>query len=236
MERPLIPYYRVSTERQGKSGLGLDAQQSAVKAYAKANGLRILASYTEIESGKVNERPQLRAALTHAKRSNAVLCVAKLDRLSRSASFLLNLVDSRVPFVCCDSPFANELTIGVMAVMAQHERKMIAERTRAALQAAKARGVKLGSLRTGHWTGHEQARLKGAHKGNEISAKVRAELATKAHEELRPIIEALLPQNLTLDEMAARLNLDGWRTRRGREWNKVSVCRFLAKCSRKERS
>ncbi len=127
MERPLIPYYRVSTERQGKSGLGLDAQQSAVKAYAKANGLRILASYTEIESGKVNERPQLRAALTHAKRSNAVLCVAKLDRLSRSASFLLNLVDSRVPFVCCDSPFANELTIGVMAVMAQHERKMIAE-------------------------------------------------------------------------------------------------------------
>lgn len=228
--KPAIAYYRVSTARQGSSGLGMAAQKAAVESWARANDARLLGSYCEVESGKHNDRPQLQAALLHAKRSRATLVVAKLDRLSRNAAFLLTLMESKLPIVCCDNPAATELTIGLLAIIASHERKMISERTKAALQAAKARGTKLGSAREGHWQGREDARLNGLKKGRTRSAKVQTELAQKAHAELRPIIAALRGQQLTLDEIAERLNADGWTTRRGHKWNRVTVCKFLSKC------
>lgn len=135
-----IAYYRVSTERQGQSGLGLEAQQAAVKQYADA----IIHSFTEIESGKIDSRPQLQAAIALCKRTGAALLIAKIDRLSRQAAFLLTLRDSGVQIIAADMPHAGTLEFGIRAVVAQHEREEIARRTKAALQAAKARGVKLG--------------------------------------------------------------------------------------------
>jgi DNA invertase Pin-like site-specific DNA recombinase len=225
-----IGYVRVSTSKQGESGLGLESQQAAVESYARTNGLRLVTTYTEIETGKDNERPQLKAALVHAKRSNAKLVVSKLDRLSRNAAFLLTLLEAKAPVVCCDNPHANELTIGLLSVIAQHEAKMISDRTKAALQAAKARGTKLGSAREGHWQGKEQVRLAGAKKARQRSASVRAELARKAHEELAPIVLGLKAGGLSLSMIAETLNKDGWKTRRGKDWTPVYVCRFLKRC------
>jgi DNA invertase Pin-like site-specific DNA recombinase len=135
-----VAYFRVSTERQGQSGLGLEAQQAAVKQYADS----ITHSFTEIESGKDNDRPQLAAAIALCKRTGAALLIAKIDRLSRQAAFLLTLRDSGVQIVAADMPHAGTLEFGIRAVVAQHEREEISRRTKAALQAAKARGVKLG--------------------------------------------------------------------------------------------
>src|SRR5262249_1200099 len=156
-----------------------------------------LATYTEVESGTDNDRPQLHSALLHAKRAKATLVVAKLDRLSRNAAFLLTLLESRVPLVCVDNPHANELTIGLLAVIAQHEARMIAERTRSALKAASKKGIKLGSARVGHWQGREHRRLEGARTGNKRSSVVRAALAAQARNELAPIILGLREQGLT---------------------------------------
>jgi len=135
-----VAYFRVSTERQGQSGLGLEAQQAAVKAYADS----IIHSFTEIESGKHDDRPQLAAAIAMCKRTGAALLIAKIDRLSRQAAFLLTLRDSGVQIVAADMPHAGTLEFGIRAVVAQHEREEISRRTKAALAAAKARGVKLG--------------------------------------------------------------------------------------------
>lgn len=135
-----VAYFRVSTERQGQSGLGLEAQQAAVKQYADS----ITHSFTEIESGKNDDRPQLAAAIMLCKRTGAALLIAKIDRLSRQAAFLLTLRDSGVQIVAADMPHAGTLEFGIRAVVAQHEREEISRRTKAALQAAKARGVKLG--------------------------------------------------------------------------------------------
>ena len=135
-----VAYFRVSTERQGQSGLGLEAQQAAVKQYAAD----ITHSFTEIESGKNDDRPQLLAAIALCKRTGAALLIAKIDRPSRQAAFLLTLRDSGVQIVAADMPHAGTLEFGIRAVVAQHEREEISRRTKAALQAAKARGVKLG--------------------------------------------------------------------------------------------
>src|SRR5262249_18626213 len=142
-----VNYFRVSTKRQGQSGLGLEAQEAAVKAFAAQHGKTIIGSYTEVETGKRNDRPQLLRALAHANRSQAALCISRLDRLGRNAAFLLTLQEAKVPIVCVDNPAANELTIGLLAVIAQHEAKAISERTKAALAAYKARGGKLGGQR-----------------------------------------------------------------------------------------
>lgn len=142
-----VTYYRVSTQRQGRSGLGLEAQQASVKRYLTAHGGRELASYTEVESGKNNERPQLHAALTRCKLTHATLLVAKLDRLSRDAAFLLTLQKSEVKLLFADMPDATEMMVGFMALMAEYERKMISERTKAALAARRARGLPLGNPR-----------------------------------------------------------------------------------------
>ena len=134
-----VAYRRVSRQKQAQSGLGLEAQEADIQGFAERREARIIAEYTEVESGKSNERPQLKAALHHAKVTGAILVIAKLDRLSRSASFTLALRDSGVKFVCCDMPEANDLTIGVLAVVAQAEAQAISRRTKDALQIARKR-------------------------------------------------------------------------------------------------
>ncbi|MXP66153.1 recombinase family protein [Roseomonas sp. M0104] len=140
----LVSYLRVSTSKQGRSGLGLEAQREAVERHAASVGGRIVAEYVEVESGKRANRPQLEAALAACRLHRATLLIAKLDRLSRNAAFLLNLRDAGVKFQAADMPDANEMVVGIMAVVAQNEARMISERTKAALTAAKARGTLLG--------------------------------------------------------------------------------------------
>lgn len=223
----LIPYFRVSTARQGASGLGLEAQQAAVEAYAQANNGLVLASYTEIESGRNNDRPKLQAALLHAKRARATLVVAKLDRLARNVAFLSTLMDSEVNFVACDNPHANRLLIQILAVIAENEADAIRRRVREALKAAKARGTLLGSARPGHWVGREDKRLEGALKATRKAAEARKQLAAKAREEVGPIMKALQEEGLKLVQIANRLNEDGWTTLRGKPWRADSVCRVM---------
>ena len=140
-----VAYYRVSTERQGKTGLGLEAQQEAVKAFAKRNGFTIREEFIEIESGAKNKRPQLLQAFAVCRKRHAMLLIAKLDRLGRNMAFISALMEARVDFKAVDNPYANKLVLHIMAAFAEHERDMISQRTKDALQAAKKRGVELGS-------------------------------------------------------------------------------------------
>ena len=140
-----VVYYRVSTKRQGKSGLGLDAQRKIVAHFIKRNDAVAIAEFTEIESGKINDRPALKNALEYAKKWKAKLLVAKLDRLARNLHFITSLQNSNVDFICADVPHANKLTIQLLAAVAENERENISQRTRDGLQAAKARGRKLGA-------------------------------------------------------------------------------------------
>ena len=144
-ETKFVAYYRVSTERQGTSGLGLDAQRKAVQTHLQSQ--EPLTEFTEVESGKKSDRVELTKALDLCRSTGSTLVIAKLDRLSRNLKFIVDLMESGVDFVCCDLPQANRLTIHIMAVMAEHEREMISQRTKAALAAAKERGVLLGSAR-----------------------------------------------------------------------------------------
>lgn len=213
----LVAYHRVSTTKQGNSGLGLEAQQAAIEAYAGRTGACIVESFTEIESGKRNERPELLKALHHAKVTGAVLVIAKLDRLSRNAAFLLTLQDSGVRFVATDMPDANNLTVGIMALVAQQEREAISNRTKEALQAAKARGQKLGNP-------NGAAALLRAGKGN--AAGVLA-VKTKAQEyakEMQAVVSNLQAQGkISLGGLAEALNEGGYKTPRGGAWHKTSV-------------
>ncbi len=149
-QRSYVVYYRVSSKQQGASGLGLEAQRTAVEAYLKANNSEeIPPSFTEVESGKKNNRPELRKAVNRCKDTGATLLIAKLDRLARNLAFIFTLKEeleaAKVGFIALDLPEANTLTLGMMAAMAQHELEIISQRTKAGLAAAKARGVKLGS-------------------------------------------------------------------------------------------
>lgn len=143
--KSFVTYLRVSTVRQGQSGLGLEAQRAAVQAHAAAAGHIIVAEYVEVESGKRADRPQLTAALAACRLHRGTLVIAKLDRLARNVHFISGLMESGVDFVACDMPHANRLTLHLMAAMAEHEAAAISERTKAALAAAKARGVRLGN-------------------------------------------------------------------------------------------
>ena len=221
--RHFVTYIRVSTQRQGRSGLGLDAQRAAVKAYLEGNNGLELASFTEVESGKVNERPQLFAALRRCRQTRATLLVAKLDRLSRNAAFLLSLRDAGVRFVAADLPDMNETVVGILAVIAQHERQAISDRTRAALAAAKRRGVKLGNpdLKAG-----TKATAKAATQAAQLVAKSRAE-------ELRDVVtEARAQGCVSLRQLADHLNGLSVQTPRGGSWAAASVSRLLVQLGR----
>ena len=227
----IIAYYRVSTKQQGDSGLGLEAQRAAVEAYARQASARILASYREVESGKLADRPELARALAHARRSRATLVVAKLDRLARNVAFLSALMRSGVDFVCCDNPHANKLTIHILAAVAEDEAERISARTKAALQAAKVRGVLLGSSRPGHWKGREKARLAGLARGRAVAAKLASRTAAEAYSDLAPMMREWRGAGLTLEGIADKLNGEGHTTRRGKPWNPVQVARVLARAT-----
>lgn len=222
----LVAYCRVSTARQGASGLGLEAQQAAVAAYAASVGLQVAQVYVEVESGCRNDRPQLARALAHARRSGAVLVIAKLDRLARNVAFLATLLESGVDLVACDSPGASRLTLHVLAAVAEAEAGAISQRTKAALAAYKARGGKLGGQRPecrGNLT--PEARAKGA----QAAGRASREAAYTAYADLASEVTAFRDQGLSLREIAARLNAAGHTTRRGRPWNAVQVARVLAR-------
>ncbi len=223
----IIPYYRVSTAKQGRSGLGLEGQEAAVAAFVQTRGCDVLATYQEIESGKRADRPQLAKALAHAKRSKAVLVVAKLDRLARNVAFLSRLMESGVEFIAIDLEHANRLTIHILSAVAEGEAKAISDRTKVALQAAKVRGTKLGSARPGHWDGREQARLEGSAKGAKVSAAVRAKAAAEAYVDLIPQMKQLQSEGHSLRAIAETLNAAGHTTRRGKAWNQTQVSRVL---------
>ncbi len=218
----LVAYYRVSTARQGKSGLGLEAQEAAVSSYACGIGGKLLASYTEVESGKRDEnRPQLQAAMKRCRATNSRLVIAKLDRLSRNAAFLLSLRDSGVHFVAADMPDANNLTVGILAVVAEAEREAISTRTKEALKAVKARGVKLGNP-------NGAAPLRRAGKGNKAAVvALRAKAANHA-EMMREGVEAARESGAsTLAEVASFLNSEGFTTSRGGVWHPSTVRSLL---------
>lgn len=219
----VVAYYRVSTEAQGRSGLGLDAQRQAVRALSDGRGWQIAAEYTEVESGKRNDRPQLEAALADARRTGAKLVVAKLDRLSRNAEFTLRMRNSGVDFVCADNPDVNRLTIGLLAVINEDERERIGERTRAALQAAKARGVKLGNP-------NGAAAIRRAGKGNVAGVEAVKDNAQRYAMDLAGTVGEIRASGATsLPAIAAELNARHIQTRRGGRWYPSSVRNLLAR-------
>ncbi len=218
----MIAYYRVSTEKQGRSGLGLEAQKVAVDAHVRAAGCTLLGAYIEVETGTkrgLGNRPELARALAHAKRSKAILVIAKLDRLSRNVAFISNLMESGVEFVACDNPVADRFTVHIFAAVAEQEARKISERTKEALAAAKARGKRLG---TNNLT--REGTLRGAAAG---TAAIRARKAA-AYSEVAPSVRELKQEGLSLRAIAARLNESGETTRSGRAWNPVQVSRVLA--------
>ena len=221
--KPIIAYIRVSTKRQGRSGLGLEAQQEALDAYRRENGCRVLATYREVETGKSADRPELARAIAHAKRSGATLVVAKLDRLARNAAFLLTLQASGLPMAFLDMSGANEFTVGVMALVAQHEAKLISDRTRAALQAYKRRGGLLGGGRPECRNLTEKARARG----RKAASSVIAERAKQAYADLLPTMREWRAAGMSQQAIADRLNTEGQTTRRGKPWNQVQVMRVL---------
>jgi DNA invertase Pin-like site-specific DNA recombinase len=209
--------------------LGLEAQEAAVGSYARQTGSIIKANYIEVESGKRASRPELAKALAHSRRSKATLVVAKLDRLARNMAFLSALMDSKVPFVACDNPHANRLTLHILAAVAEAEAVAISQRTKAALAAAKARGTLLGSARPGHWRGREELRLAGLEKAREVAIRVKRDKAAEAYTDLLPAVQSLRTEGISLRGIAERLNSEGHTTRRGRPWNPVQVARLLAR-------
>jgi DNA invertase Pin-like site-specific DNA recombinase len=214
-----VSYLRVSTARQGQSGLGLAAQRAAVTDFLNGGDWSLIAEYVEVESGANDERPKLAEALARCRLHDATLVIAKLDRLSRDAHFLLGLQKAGVCFVAADMPEANEMVVGIMAVVAQAERKMISARTKAALQAAKARGVKLGG---------DRGNLPAAGvKGRPISIVVRQKAAKQRAADIAPIIAELRAQGAaSLRQIALGLNARGVPAARGGKWSAVQVARL----------
>ena len=224
-----IAYYRVSTKKQGQSGLGLESQQASVQAYAKAKGLTIISppgEYTEVETGtNKKHRPKLQAALKAAKDNDAVLLIAKLDRLARNVHFITGLKESGVKFVAVDMPEANDMQVQFMAMVAEYEAKLTSERTKAALKAAKERGIELGSPDN---LTHE-AQIKGA-----------ASNRQKAEDAYNGLIGYMTMmrekggkdgKKMTYRAIADRLNKEKKRTRQGKEFQATTVMRILKRAA-----
>ena len=221
-----VSYLRVSTARQGQSGLGLEAQRKSVDDYLNGGQWKVIKEFVEVESGSHNDRPELAKAMALCRLRGAVLVIAKIDRLSRDAHFLLGLQKAGVRFVAADMPEANEMVVGIMAVVAQAERKMISVRTKAALAAAKARGVKLGGVR------HKSD-------GSVVAPTVEASAAGRATKtaqalaraaDVKPIIADIQASGAkSLREIAAELNARGIPTARGGEWSATQVARVMAR-------
>jgi DNA invertase Pin-like site-specific DNA recombinase len=211
-----VAYLRVSTVRQGESGLGLEAQRTAVEAFARQHGGAILASFVEVETGKRSDRPELAKAMEAARKARARLLIAKLDRLARNVAFIANLMDADVDFLACDQPFASRLTLHILAAVAEDEARRISERTKAALQAAKARGRKLGSPIAAKTVAKARA--------------ARSAYAAKANATTLAVIREVQGSGVeTLAGIARVLRARGVKTPAGRSaWQPVQVSRLLA--------
>ena len=218
-----VSYLRVSTARQGSSGLGLEAQHEAVTRYLNGGRWNLLRKVVEVESGKKNDRPALAEALALCKRRRATLVIAKLDRLARNVAFISNLMESGVDFVAVDMPEANPTMIRMMAVFAQHEAEAISSRTKAALDAAKARGTVLGGRRVSPERFEEIAAV-----GRKVSIAVRSAKAASNRADLLPVIAEIQASGATtLREIATELNIRGEKTTRGGNWSAMQVSRIL---------
>lgn len=212
-----VAYYRVSTQRQGASGLGLGAQRTSVNAYLSNKG-QLIGEFTDVESGKNNNRPELLRAIACCKEKGGILLIAKLDRLTRNVAFIFTLRDSGAEFVCADMPEANTLTIGVMASMAQHEREVIGERTRKALAEKKRAGFVLGKP--------ENLTPQAVAKGLVIRQQ-----NARSHANNRraaALAKSLRGAGQSWSEVARMLNENGFYTRRGNSFQAVQVQRLLA--------
>jgi DNA invertase Pin-like site-specific DNA recombinase len=212
--RRFVAYFRVSTDRQGQSGLGLDAQRKAVADYLNGGAWDLVAEFTEVESGTRADRPQLVAAIEACRKHKARLVIAKLDRLSRNLAFIATLMDSGIEFVAADMPFANKLTIHILAAVAEHEREAISERTKAALAAAKARGKRLGNPNPAY----ALKRMRAARE-----AQIERYTAN-----ILPIIRELqVAGYASCNAIAGQLNARRVATARGGRWTHVQVRQIL---------
>lgn len=213
-----VAYYRVSTQKQGQSGLGLEAQKSSVLSYLNGGSWELLQEFTEVETGKgadaLEKRPQLRAAVEACKKQKATLIIAKLDRLARNVHFISGLLETGIDFVCADMPQANKVMLQMYSVMAEWERDQISSRTKAALAAAKARGVVLGAA--------GPANLKP-------NIEQRQQEATAFAERLRGVVEGMKARGVSVRGIADELNALGIKAARGGQWNATQVQRLLAK-------
>ena len=208
-----VAYYRVSTARQGQSGLGLDAQRNAVLTFINGDAA-LIEEFTEVESGKKANRPQLAEAIRACKRHKAVLAIAKLHRLARNVAFIANLMEAGIEFVAVDMPYANRLTVHILAAVAEHEREMISARTKAALQAAKARGIKLGAP--------------NPRKAAIVGATVQRNSAYAFAANINPVIREIQESGgTTLVAVAKALNARGIPTARNGIWHPTSVKNIL---------
>lgn len=218
MTTTFVAYYRVSTQKQGQSGLGLEAQRTAVLAHVA--GREIIEEFTEVESGKKTNRPELRRAIALARKHKATLIIAKLDRLARNVRFIAELMESDVDFVACDLPTANKLTIQIMAAIAEHERDIISERTKASLAAAKDRGTILGAANPKIQPAASLGRLRG-----QITITRNAIAHAKA---MAPVIGGIKDSGITtLQGVADALNARGIRTARGNNWKPQGVANVI---------
>ncbi len=219
----LVSYIRVSTARQGASGLGLEAQRAAVQAYAAQGGHVIAAEFVEVESGTKGDRPQLAAALAACRLHRATLCIAKLDRLARSVLTIAQLMEAGVDFVACDMPHANNLTVHLLAAMAEYEAKAISERTKAALAAAKARGTRLGNP---HGAAHLRSGCAGA---ATMASDARRAAARSDAAAVAPLLAELAGQGVRgATAAAAELNRRGVPAPSGGAWYANQVRRAVA--------
>ncbi|MGV2141369.1 recombinase family protein [Agrobacterium sp. 16-2014-1-2a] len=204
-----VAYYRVSTTKQGFDGLGMDAQRASVQSFA--NGSDIVAEYVEVESGRKNDRPELLKALAFAKANKAVLLIAKIDRLARNVHFVSGLLESGVEIKCADMPEANRMMLQMLSVFAEHEARMISERTKAALAMAKERGQALGGIRHG-------------------SMETNRQRGQASAERAMTLIQSIPDyQNLSFNALAIALNRAGHKTTRGNTWTAMQVSRTLSR-------
>jgi len=219
MNGRFVSYLRVSTDKQGVRGLGIDAQRKIVADYLCGGSWSLIAEYVEVESGKNTQRAQLAAALAHAKREKATLLIAKLDRLARNVCFISSLMETKVPFVACDVPNAKSFELHIRASLAEEEGRMISERTRQALAVAKSRGVKLGGFR-------------GFKVDPSTGLEARQKAADTLAASLASIVNEMRATGCSLRQIGAALDAKGIATVRGGKWSAEAVSSLIKRVDR----